>query len=259
MIRGIYAAGSGMMAEAVRTDVIANNLANASTAGYKKDIAVSKDFRSMLIQRINDGPNRPVIGSLGVGSMIDEVATIHTNGAMRLTGNQYDLAIEGRGFFAVETPNGVRYTRNGSFTRSGQGELVTQDGYRVLGQGGAIQLGDAQSKINIDENGRVLLGDSGTTPMQFAEADTLRVVAFADEKRLVKEGANLFAAAPGQQEEEAADSAVRQGCLEMSNVNVVAEMVNLITNYRAYEVNSKVVQAHDQLLDKAVNDVGRLS
>lgn len=258
MIRGIYAAGSGMMAEALRTDVIANNLANAATAGYKKDVAVSKDFRSMLIQRINDGPNRPVIGSMGTGSVIDEVATIHTIGAMRPTGNQYDLAIEGRGYFAVETPNGVRYTRNGSFTRNGQGQLVTQDGYRVLGRGGAIQMGDAQTKVNIDETGRVLLGDAGTAPMQYAESDTLRIVTFADEKQLVKEGATLFAAAPGQQEEEATDSMVRQGFLEMSNVNVVSEMVNLITNYRAYEVNSKVVQSHDQLLDKAVNDVGRL-
>ncbi len=250
MIRGIYVAGSGMMTEATRTDVIANNLANASTAGYRRDIAVGKDFRNMLIQRINDGPNRPVIGGMGVGSVIDEVATIHTPGGMRPTGNKYDLTIEGGGFFAVETPAGVRYTRNGSFTRSAQGELVTQDGYRVLGQGGAIQLGDIEGRVDIVEDGRIMVDD--------AEADTLRIVVFADEKQLVKEGATLFAAGPGQQEEPAEGILVRDGYLENSNVNVVAEMVNLITGYRAYEINSKAVQAHDSLLDKAVNDVGRV-
>lgn len=249
MIRGIYAAGAGMLAEQTRTDVIANNLANASTAGYKKDIAVTKDFHSLLITRINDGPNRPAIGSLGVGAMVDEVATIHAAGGNRPTGNNYDLAIEGRGFFAIETPAGVRYTRNGAFTRSAEGQLVTQDGYRVLGQGGPIQLGDAQAKVNIGEDGRVMVDD--------AEVDTVRVVSFADEKRLLKEGANLYAAG-GQQEEAAQNVTVREGFLELSNVNVVAEMVNLIAGYRAYEVNGKCVQSHDQLLDKAVNDVGRV-
>jgi len=250
MIRGIYAAGAGMLAEATRTDVIANNLANAGTAAYKKDLAVAKDFHSLLIQRINDGPNRPTIGSLGVGAMIDEVATIHAAGGLKPTGNPLDLAIEGRGFFAVETPDGIRYTRNGSFTRNSQGELVTLDGYRVLGQGGAIQLGDVRSRINIGEDGRVMVDD--------AEADTLRIVGFADERRLVKEGASLFAAGPGLQEEAATGSVVREGYLENSNVNVVAELVTLISGLRAYEVNGKAVQAHDQLLDKAVNEVGRV-
>lgn len=249
MIRGIYAAGSGMVAEAARTDVIANNLANAATAGYNKDVAICKDFRSMLIQRINDGPNRPTIGSLGTGATVDEVATIHTQGSVRPTGNKYDLAIEGKGYFVVETPAGLRYTRNGNFTRSGQGELVTQDGYRVLGQGGAIQLGDPQNKVDIVEDGRIMLDDT--------EADTLRIVTFADENRLVKEGANLYAAG-GQQEEPVAGNVVAVGSLETSNVNVVTEMVNLITAFRAYEVNSKAIHAHDQMLDKAVNQVGQV-
>jgi flagellar basal-body rod protein FlgG len=250
MIRGIYAAASGMVAEATRTDVIANNLANADTAGFKKDIAVGKDFRSMLIQRINDGSNRPTIGSLGVGSAIDEVATIHTQGIVRPTGNKYDLAIEGKGYFVVETPAGLRYTRNGSFTRSSEGELVTQDGYRVMGQGGAIQLGDPESKVYIAEDGRCFIDD--------AETDTIRIAAFADEKQLVKEGATLFAPGAGQQEEPAEGTMISAGFLEHANVNVVAEMVNLITGYRAYEINGKAVQAHDSMLDKAVNEVGRV-
>jgi flagellar basal-body rod protein FlgF len=250
MIRGLYAAGAGMIAEATRTDVTANNLANVSTAGFKKDVAIGKDFRSMMIRRINDGPERPAIGSLGVGAAIDQIATIHTQGEVRPTGNKYDLAIEGKGYFAVETPAGVRYTRNGNFTRSAQGELVTQDGYRVLGLGGAIQLGNPENRIDFVDDRRILMDDT--------ETDTLRIVSFADDSRLVKEGANLFAAAPGQQEEVDDTSQVRSGFIELSNVNVVAEMVNLITGFRAYEITGKALQAHDSMLNKAVNEVGRV-
>jgi flagellar basal-body rod protein FlgG len=256
MIRGIYAAGAGMLAESIRNDVIANNLANANTAGYKKDIAVTKDFRSMLIQRINDGPKSPNIGSVGAGSLVDEVATIHSTGIMRPAGNPLDLAIEGRGFFVVETPNGERYTRNGSFSRNAQGELVTLDGYRVMSEGGPIQLGDA-SEINIGDDGRIMIREAGQGVGGDVETGRLRIVAFADEKQLVKEGSSLYAAGPGAVQEDSA-ALVRQGTLELSNVNIVAEMVNLISGYRAYETNAKAVQAHDQLLDKAVNEVGRV-
>lgn len=248
MIRGIYTAGSGMLAESIRNDAIANNLANANTAGYKKDVAVLKDFQSLLIKRINDGPNKQEIGSLGSGAVVDEIATNHAVGIMRQTGNPLDLAIEGRGFFTVETPNGIRYTRNGSFTRNGRDELVTLDGYRVIGDNGPILLADAK-KITIAEDGRVMGDDT--------EVGRLAIVAFADERQLSKEGAGLFKASPLAKQEDAT-GLIREGFLELSNVNVVAEMVNLIAGYRAYEVNAKMVQAHDQLLDKAVNEVGRV-
>lgn len=256
MIRGIYTAGAGMLSESIRNDVIANNLANASTTGYKKDIAITKDFRNMLIMRINDGDSRPVIGSMGTGSIVDEVAVDHTGGAVRPTGNPLDVAIEGRGFFAVETPNGVRYTRNGSFTRSAQGDLVTAEGYRVLGEGGPISLGDAK-KVAVASDGRVMITEEGQNGAGDIEVGRLQIVSFANEKQLVKEGANLFRAEPGAQAQRE-NALVREGCLEQSNVNVVAEMVNLIAGYRAYEINAKTVQAHDQLLDKAVNNVGNI-
>lgn len=247
MIRGIYSSASGMIAETLRNDTIANNLANANTAGYKKDIALSQDFQSMLIHRINDGPQAPAIGSLGTGAMVNEVAVIHTAGPMRPTGNSLDVAIEGKGYFAVETPNGLRYTRNGTFSRSAQGELVTGDGFRVRGENGAILLEDGT--VNITEDGRMQVdgNDIGRLP----------IVSFADEKRLVKEGSSLMIA-PDDIETEAANGQLRQGMLEMSNVNVISEMVNMISGFRAYEVNAKVVQSHDQLLDKAVNEVGRV-
>ncbi len=245
MIRGIYTAASGMLAEITRADTIANNLANGNTTGYKKDVAISKDFASMLIQRINDGKDVPTIGTLGLGSEIDEIATIHTTGPMRTTGNSLDFAIDGNGYFAVETQNGLRYTRNGSFTRNGQGELVTSEGERVMGQNGAIRLPDG--KVSVDETGQIAVDG--------VQAGQLQLVAFDNERELLKEGNSLFRAPNAGRQ---ATGKVEQGMLEQSNVNVISEMVNLISGYRAYEVNSKTVQTHDQLLDKAVNEVGKV-
>ncbi|MEN6412106.1 MAG: flagellar basal-body rod protein FlgF [Veillonellales bacterium] len=246
MIRGIYSAAAGMMTEIVRSDVTANNLANANTTGFKKDVSISKDFNSVLIERINDGASSP-IGEMGSGSQVDEVATIYTGGQIRATGNDLDLAINGKGFFAVQTPNGIRYTRNGSFTRSSRGELVTGDGYRVMGQRGAVRVNDG--KLTVNAMGQVFVDG--------VQTDRLRVTDFADTKQLTKEGSSLFAASDNARTQPVSGQ-VEQGCLEMSNVNVVSEMVNLIANYRAYEVNGKTVQAHDSLLDKAVNDVGKI-
>jgi len=247
MIRGIYTGASGMLAESMRTDVISNNLANVNTAGFKKDVAVSKDFASMLLTRVNDGVEAPVIGSIGVGVMIDEVTTIQSTGAMRTTGNDFDMAIEGKGFFTVETPQGVRYTRNGTFAKNIQGELITQDGYRVLGQNGPIRI----------QGSKMVVSDDGSVSVDNQRVGKLKLVDFGDEKQLAKEGSSLFTAPPGQTGTPATGG-VRQGVLEMSNVNVIGEMVNLISNYRTYEVNGKVVQSHDQLLDKAVNEVGKI-
>jgi len=253
VIRGLYTAGAGMLAETVRNDVTANNMANAATTGFKKDVAVNKEFASMLLQRINDGPNAPVIGRMGSGALVDEIVTTHTAGTYKQTGNALDVALDGPGFFAVATPTGTRYTRSGAFTRNAQGELVTQEGFPVLGQNGPVQLAGANGtagRVEIAADGRVLIdGD---------EVDTLRLVEFSDPKKLTKQGDSLFQAASGIRPRTADKTQVRQGALEMSNVNIVGEMVNLIAGYRAYEVNSKAVQAQDQLLDKAVNEVGKV-
>ncbi|WP_371372225.1 flagellar basal-body rod protein FlgF [Sporomusa aerivorans] len=245
MIRGIYTSASGMLAETTRADTIANNLANGNTTGYKKDIAISKDFASLLIQRINDGKNVPTIGTLGLGSEIDEIATIHTTGPMRTTGNPLDFAVDGNGYFAVETQTGLRYTRNGSFTRNAQGELVNSEGQRVMGQNGVIRIPDGKLSVN----------ESGQISVDGVAAGQISLVAFDNERELLKEGASLFLAPDNGRQ---ATGKVMQGMLEQSNVNVISEMVNMISAYRAYEVNSKTVQAHDQLLDKAVNEVGKV-
>lgn len=245
MIKGIYTAASGMLAESVRADATANNLANVSTTGFKKDVAVNKAFASLLFNRINDGAEQP-IGELGTGVQVDEIAPALTQGMMRQTDNPLDLAIEGKSFFAVETPAGVRYTRAGSFTRNSVGDLTTADGHAVLGENGRINI--AGTTVTISEDG-VVRADGNV-------AGRLRLVEFNDEKKLVREGASLFRDAGAA--EKPATGLVRQGMLEMANVNAVSEMINLISGYRAYEVNSKAVQAHDQLLDKAVNEVGKV-
>ena len=251
MIRGIYIAASGMLAESQRTDVIANNMANANTAGFKKDFAIIKDYASRDIRRIHDGEKEPEIGAMGAGALLDAVTTHHSMGMMRVTDNALDFAIDGKGFFAVETPAGVRYTRNGSFTRAAGGDLVTQDGYRVLGLNGIINLEPAgqAGKVTASEDGRIFLDG--------VENNSFQLVAFEPETALIKEGATLYRAPDGVTPQ-ASTATIRQGILELSNVNVITEMVNMINGFRAYETNSKVVQTHDALLDKAVNELPRL-
>ena len=120
MIRGLYTATTGMISEAIRTDVISNNVANVNTTGYKKDEAINSDFASVLLKRINDGEVQEV-GKLGRGTVVAEVVVSQSQGAVRKTDNDFDLAIDGKGFFVVDTPQGERYTRNGSFLRSANG------------------------------------------------------------------------------------------------------------------------------------------
>ena len=251
MIRGIYISASGMLAESQRADVTANNLANVNTVGFKKDFAVLKDYDSKEVRRINDGVKEPTIGTIGAGSQLDAVVTDHTQGMMRVTGNALDFALEGKGYFAVQTPSGVRYTRNGIFSRNTAGELVNESGYRVLGQNGPINLEPA------GQAGIVTVAEDGRIFMDQIENNQFQLFTFDNEKQLIKEGTNLFRA-PDEVTAQVATPPVHQGMLEFSNVNVVAEMVNMIVGQRAYETNSKVVQTHDSLLDKAVNEVARL-
>lgn len=247
MLRGLYTATAGMVTESLRTDVIANNLANVNTVGYKKDETISSEFEAVLLKRINDGQVTPDVGGLGRGSQVDEIATIYEQGANQQTGNQYDVAIHGTGYFVIETPEGERYTRNGSFSRSSAGELVTQDGSRVLDQNGR--------PIRIPDGGNLTIGAKGEITLDNQPVGVLGFVEFENDRRLTKQGSNLYIA-PQNEPTNPATGTLQQGSLEMSNVNVVSEMVKLINCYRTYEANSKAVTTQDSLLDKAVNQVG---
>ena len=266
MWRGLYTAGIGMMTQMNRTSVISNNLANAATSGFKRDRVVDEEFGPMLIRRINDDdPNGditrikqfhvgdtipPVVGNLGLGAQTAEIVTDLSQGSMQDTGNQLDLASAGSGFFAVATPQGVRYTRDGSFTRAANGDIVNHRGETVLNRQGRA--------INIPQNAtRISVGHDGTVFADGEQMGTLQLVEFDDPRAAVKEGDNHYVARPGARPRPATGS-IEQGVLEMSNANVINEMVELIDNYRIYEANSRAVTTQDTMLDHSVNQVGRL-
>lgn len=253
MLRGLYTACSAMMAGLVRQDVLANNVANSNTSGYKKDVAVLSSFPSMVLYRLGEAKKNgsefdPVkVGLLGTGVCIDEIACDPSSGFFQPTGNPLDLAITSQGYFVVESPQGERYTRNGAFHLDAEGKMVNEDGYALLGEKGYIYL-ENPANVRVSEKGEVFSNDE--------LVDTIKVVTFSDPKSLQKIGANLFRA---EQEGQGLDNpGVRQGYLEMSNVNVVREMVDLISVVRSYEIAHKVIQAEDETLDKVVNQVGRV-
>lgn len=249
LLRGIYSAAAGMVSESVRQEVIANNLANADTTGFKRALLVTRPMMEIALKRVEgrSGPGDPVpIGTFSAGSKPDEAVPVFTQGALRSTGGVLDLALQGEGFFAVQTPAGVRYTRDGSFRVDVEGYLVTASGYRVLGKDGAIRLGD----------GEPVIGESGDVTVGGRSVGKLRLAVFEKDTRLEREGQNLFRA-PEEAMEREAGGQVRQRYLEMSNVQPVREMVDLIAVMRAYEANQRAIKAHDETLGRAVNDIAR--
>ena len=255
MVRGLYTAYTGMMNQQARLDVITNNLANASTVGYKKEGSTSQAFDSMYTQKIKDGSEYYInrtIGKESLGVKIGETYTDYTQGSFKVTGNTYDLALEGDGFFNVSytSKSGVtttRYTRDGSFSVNNENMLVTEDGDYLLGESGRIQVPQG-AKITVDEEGNIYADDE--------YVDKLKITDFKDYNYLQKFGENLYTAVDGATEK-TADCKVRQGYLEMSNINVISEMVEMITISRAYESNQKAIQTIDSSLEKSVN-LGKL-
>jgi flagellar basal-body rod protein FlgF len=252
LIRGLYTAGSGMMSEMARVDIISNNVANVSTTGFKKDRAVFRAFPEMGIHRFDDvksnSPNttfhmKPYIGLLGTGAAVDEATSDFSQGIIKNTSNPLDFAVSGEGFFAVLTPQGMRLTRNGSFHLNPQGYLTTDEGYYVMGENGTISL-PSESKIEVNRRGDIFIDG--------LNVDRLLVVS---SQNILKEGDSLlsFSGEPGE-----AGGEVVQGALESSNVNPVREMVDLIGAFRAYEASQRVIKAHDDTLDRAVNEIARI-
>lgn len=256
MVRGLYTAYTGLMNQQNRLDIITNNLANADTIAYKKEGATSQSFDSVLGVKIKDSSVyniNQVIGKLSLGVKIGESYTDYNSGSLEETGNTYDLAIEGDGFFAISFKDkrgneSTRYTRDGSFTVNNDGALVTKDGDYVLGQGGQITIPSGASEITIDESGNIYADG------EFV--DQLQMVDFEDYNYLQKYGENMYIAVDGATQKDASCK-VDQGYLETSNVNVVSEMVEMISISRAFESNQKVINTIDETLEKSVN-LGRI-
>ena len=200
------------------------------------------------------GGNPPVVGTLGLGSEIAEIATDHSQGNFESTGNPYDVAISGEGYFEIQTPQGVRYTRDGAFFRSRTGVLENVRGQAVLGANGQpiVIPADAES-VSIGAKGEITARVRGAVQ----QLGQLAFVQFNDRRAVLKQGDNLYYPQAGAQPQPATGT-IEQGMLERANANVVSEMVELINNYRIYEAGSKSVTTQDSMLDKSVNEVGKL-
>lgn len=270
MIRGWYTGASGMQAQQNRLDVIANNLANVDTTSFKREVAVSKNFSELLLRRVNDDgvlknpfgsqDVAPIVGKLGLGVETNEIFTEFEQGSLKQTSSPSDLALEGKGFFCVETPNGEQYTRNGNFMVGVEGYLMTKEGYPVLGENGRLFLQDMEFTVRQD-------GDVYARPITDSEADAtfvdrLKVVEFENERFLLKKGSSFYVDTELSGEAISAEGPARgvvvQGYIEASNVNVVNEMVKMIEVNRAYEANQKTIQSQDSMMSKLWNDVVRL-
>lgn len=259
MNRGFYAAASAMMNEVMRHDTVANNLANINTAGFKQQKTIHQDFGTQFLKRIdakqqlatqNPQLEHPMpIGTLGTGSQVYETFTSYAQGSLQETQNPLDVALKGEGFFAVSTPAGIRYTRDGHFNINENRELVTAEGYFVLNR--------QNQKITLQE-GQLQIDSQGRLRQQGQLQDQLKIVDFEDKAPLLNTGQNLLAA-PQNALELPARAEVSQGFLEMSNVNLASEMINMITALRAYQVSQKALQTEDDMTGKVINEVGRTS
>ncbi len=257
MVRGLYTAYTGMANEQKRLDIIANNLANSATVGYKEEGITSQSFDHVLTLKIKDASeaynDRP-IGNMSLGVKLGEVYTNYGQGSLRQTEGTYDLALEGKGFFALSVTDragnvSTQYTRNGSFTMTQDGYIVDADGNHLLGTAGELQLPTDAADIVIDGDGAVYADGN--------YIDTLQVTDFEDYDYLAKVGETRYETLEGAVLL-TGSATVRQGFTEQSNVNVVAEMVQMIAITRAYEANQKVIQSVDKTLDLAANSVGRV-
>jgi flagellar basal-body rod protein FlgG len=241
----MYAAVSGNLAAMRRMDVISNNLANVNTPGYKKD---RMSFEGLLA----GDENPPAVPQNKTADPILQKENIfidYASGPTSQSGNPLDLALDGDGFFAVTTPEGTAYTRQGNFRTSADGTLVTVDGYPVQGTGGA-SISIKGSRVEIDAKGVVAV--DGT------QVGSISLVDFEKPYALTKVGNALFVPADPQTPSQAGKGQILQGYLEGSNVESISEMVQLIETNRYFEACSKVIKGFDDMAIKAVNDLGRV-
>jgi flagellar basal-body rod protein FlgF len=231
MDRGLYIAASGMLAEQVRQDQIANDLANASTPGYKADRTTQRSFGNLLLNNSVTGAR---VGSQSTAVQVDTITTDFTPEPLKDTGEPLDFGITGDGFFALQTAQGTRYTRNGQFTTNAQGQLTDATGNRVLGRDG--------NPLTVGADGRV-------------DPRRLNVVLLQNPRKL---GDNLVSGTPGNVAGQAAGQ-VRSGALEGSGADPTQSMVDMMASMRAYESGQKVIQTIDETLGKAASSVASLN
>lgn len=255
MVEGIYSATAGMINQQTMLEVITNNLANVSTSGYKRDELSFSGMLNALPLAYNSVAQASMPVDLDTVSA--RFVTDYTQGGLQRTDNPLDLALDGRGFFVIQHANGIRYTRSGNFSLDSSGQLVTADGYPVLGVNGIMQIRGSGEQtlmsvaLEIDSIGQVIVDG---TPVA-----KLRLANFQDMSGLIKAGNNTFVAANATAVEVVAAAEVRQGFLESSNVNAVHEMVKMIEAMRVYESYQKTIQMINGTLEKANTELGKIS
>lgn len=250
MLKGLDSAASGMMAQMVADDVAANNIANANVVGFKRSDVQFKSFADMMLNRISFGKNIP-LGKLSGGSDIHAASIRFSQGTMQVTGNPLDVALQGDGFFEVQDAKGkLFYTRAGNFTLDQEGYLATKNGLRVNGDGGPIQL-VAADNITIQTTGDIYNGDT--------QIGKIKVVQFENKGLLTSHGENTFEA-PTNAVPLPADPETQlvQKHLELGNTNIIKDLIGTMTGMRVYEALQKSIQTQNSMLEKVVNEVGRV-
>lgn len=261
MLRGLYAAANAMRYRAHEVDVLANNLANVSTHGYKRDRLAMRSFGDILATRMNDVGDRPVdmppgpqpIGVMNLGGPAAETEFVDfSSGTPQVTGNPLDLYLEGPGFFAVRTPQGTRYTRAGQFSLNPTGEIVNQSGHALLGVD--------NDPITIMSAEPIRVGQEGTVTQNGIPVGQIQIVEFADLRLIEKEGLTLFRPVDPNQAPPwpATSTSVEQGTLESSNVDAIDSLVRLISAQRAYEAAARAVDMFNQSMTLVSGELGRL-
>lgn len=255
MLDGMKMAAQGMMTMSAKQDIITNNLANVGTAGYRKESIAITSFTEILDREVGaDGMNQSsyeIHGAPGMethGSLASSSVTHSSQGSLKETGNPFDMALDdnGRGFFTIQSPDGIKFTRAGSFRLSTSGYLVTTDGSFVLGHRGPMKLSGSNFQVSND----------GVVSCDGKPVDRLLVTVFDDSRQLKRAGDSNFVAQGGVRA--TTDFQLKQGYVEQANVNAINEMVDMMMVMRNYEANQKVLQAHDQRLQKTVNELGRV-
>ncbi len=245
MNSGLYSAYSGLRANANMLEVLANNLANLNTTGFRGD----ETFFRLFNRAVGESEMPPLDQAINDSSVVQGTVIDFQTGPLSITGRDLDVAIEGQGFFLVGAQDGVRYTRNGHFQVNSRGQLVTDQGFEVQGRNGPIRL----------PPGKVMISESGGIEVGGVLVDTLKIVDFIDKNQLEKVGHSLFKArVVNAGEQETKEAQIRQGSLERANINPVQQMMLMISMMRQFEGLQKAVHTvMNTLNDRSINQVGR--
>jgi flagellar basal-body rod protein FlgF len=261
MHESIYIAASAGLKQARKMEMIAQNLANVNNTGYKRDGLVFKEMmppfppdagqeaaKNVLLSPDKSNKNVSYVG-------ITDYYTDFTPGVFKETGGGLDLALDGEGFFKVQTPNGPRYTRNGNFRKNINNQVVTQDGNSVLDRNDQPVVIDAPGSITIDGGGNISAGNG----LSNTQVGNIKLVRFENEKSLEKVGDGLYRQIESEENElEVIETKMHQGFLENSNVTTVEEMTEMISTVRMFETYQKMIQSIDSMDDQSVNTIGRV-